>query len=222
MRKSLVIILFLTYHFLSFSQSNEFMLWTKIGAGGKVAKKLSWAGEFNARMGRSNVETFFPQVGLEYKLLNWFKPSVEYRYIVDKNKYGNYKSYSRLNFNLGFKKSINQFGLGLRIRYQYAFNRIGLQSYNPDFDQAFRFKPAIEYRVGKSIYTPFVSSEFFYDPQYGPYGPGVSKLRLAVGTKLNLKGPHEASVKYQFDKKFHDYVVGPRHVVAISYTYKIK
>ena len=222
MRIALIIILFLSSSLISFSQSNEGMVWTKIGARGKIAKKTILSGELNTRIGGNGIQTFFPQIGVEYKLLKWLRPSFEYRYIVDKNKYGNYKSYSRLNFNINLKKNVSQFGFGFRVRYQYAFNRIGLQSYNPDFDQAFRFKPAIDYKIGKSIYNPFISSEFFYDPQYGPFGPDFSKLRFAVGTKFNFDGPHSASIKYQFDKKFHNYAAGIRHVIAVSYTYKFK
>lgn len=217
---SIILILFsLTY---SFSQNKDYMLWTKVGVKGKIIKDLSYSGELNTRIGRSGIETFFPQIGVEYKLLKWLRPSVEYRFIVDKNKYGNYKSSNRINFNVGFQKSIDRLGVGFRVRYQYAFNSLSNQGYDPDFDQAFRFKPSFNYNIKGSPFTPFISSEFFYDPQFGPNGPGFSKIRLGVGTKLNLSGPHGISIKYQFDKKFHDYANGKRHVIALSYSYKIK
>jgi len=198
------------------------MVWTKIGVKAMIVKRLSFSGELNTRIGGSGVETFFPQIGFEYKVLKWLRPSIEYRFIVDKNKYGNYKSSNRLNFNINLKKSVSNLGLAFRIRYQSAFNRLSSQSYNPDFDQAIRLKPAIDYKIDNTIFTPFVSSEFFYDPQFGPHGPGFSKVRLGVGSKFNLKGPHSASFKYQLDKKFTNYKNGVRHVIAIGYSYKIK
>ena len=198
------------------------MVWAKIGAKGKVMKKLTWNGELNSRMGGNGVETFFPQVGFEYKVKKWFRPSIEYRFIIDKNKYGNHKASSRINLNANFKKELNKFGLGFRLRYQYAFNRLSSQEYDADFDQAFRFKPTIEYKIKGKIYTPVISGEFYYDPIYGPQGPGFTKLRMAFGTKLNLKGPHSMAIKYQFDKKFNSYEDGVRHVLAISYAYKLK
>ncbi len=222
MKFLIFIILFLSTSLCSISQSNDFMVWTKVGVKAKLVKRLTFSGELNTRIGDKGIETFFPQVGFEYKLLKWLRPSVEYRFIVDKNKYGNYKSSNRLNFNVNLKKSVSNLGLGFRIRYQYAFNRINNQSYNPDFDQAIRLKPAIDYKIENTIFTPFISSEFFYDPQFGPNGPGFSKIRLGVGSKLNLKGPHSASVKYQLDKKFYNYQNGIRHVIAIGYSYKIK
>ncbi len=221
MRVFFIIILFLTSIFSSYGQNDDYMLWTKIGVKGKVSKKLSYSGAINIRFGGTGIETFFPQIGLEYKLKKWLKPSIEYRFIIDKNKYGNYKSSNRLNFNVELGKNVDRFSLGFRIRYQYAFNRISQQEYNPDFDQAFRFKPFLEYNIKGSKFTPIVSSEFFYDPQLGPNGREFTKIRVGVGAKLNLKGPHTVGFKYQFDKKFN-YKDGFRHVLGLSYSYKIK
>lgn len=222
MKLVLVITLLLGSINLSYSQVQDYMLWTKLGVKGKVTKDLSWDGELNTRIGDKGIETFFPQVGLEYKIYKWLRPSVEYRFIIDKNKYGNYKSSNRLNFNVNLKESISNFGVGFRIRYQYAFNRISNDAYDPDFDQAFRFKPVLDYKIDGTAFTPFVGAELFYDPKFGPNGPGFSKFRLGVGSKINLNGPHALSVKYQYDKKFHDFQNGSRHTLAVSYGYKIK
>jgi Protein of unknown function (DUF2490) len=210
--------------FLSFSaySQHDFMVWTELGVKGKIVKKLGWTADINTRFGGEGVETFFPQVGINFKVKKWFKPSIEYRFIVDKNKYGNYKGSNRLNINASFKKEgVARFNLGFRVRYQYAFNRISGDSYDADFDQALRFKPSIEYDINNSVITPVVSAEFFYDPSYGPFGPDFSKMRMGIGAKLELDSPHGVSFKYQFDKKFHDYSANLRHVISLSYIYKI-
>ncbi len=221
MKNSFFIILFLTVTFTSFSQNNDYMLWTKIGVKGKLNKQFSYAGTINTRFGGEGVETFFPQVGVEYRLMKWLRPSIEYRFIIDKNKYGNYKTSNRLNFNVELGKKVSRFNIGFRIRYQYAFNRISQQEYNPDFDQAFRFKPSVEYNIKGSKLSPFITSEFFYDPQFGPNGRRFTKIRVGVGSKLNLKGPHTVGFRYQFDKKFN-FKDRYRHVIALSYSYRIK
>lgn len=220
--RSLTLIILVFLSSTSYSQNNDYMMWLRAGAEGKIIKKLSWSGELNGRIGSYGLETFFPQAGLEYKVTKWFRPSVEYRFLIDKNKYGNYKASSRLNFNANFKKSLNDFDFGLRLRYQYAFNSLSVQSYNSDFDKAFRFKGQVAYKVDGTIFTPGLSGEMFFDPQYGPTTPGFTKFRLAMGTKINLKGPNSLSVKYQLDRKFRDFSAGVRHVLAVSYTYKFK
>lgn len=204
----------------SFSQ-HDYMLWTEVGVEGKVIKRLKWAAEFNTRFDLSGVATYFPQVGLEYKITKWLRGSVQYRFIVDKNKYGNYKSSNRLNANLSFKENKKRFSYGLRLRYQYAFDRVSTSSYDADFDQAIRMKPSFEYDLKNSIFTPVISGEFFYNPSYGPKSPGFSKMRIAVGSKLELDGPHGVSFKYQLDKKFYDFSADLRHVLALSYIYKL-
>ena len=203
----------------AFSQ-HDFMVWTEIGAKGKIIKKMSWAADLTTRFGGAGIETFFPQAGIEYKVKKWLIPSIEYRFIVDKNKYGNYKSSNRLNFNIELEKSVKRLDMSLRVRYQYAFNRISGEAYDADFDQAFRFKPGFELDLKNTIFKPGVSAEFFYDPNYGPNGPGFTKVRLAAGVKLDLDSPHGISFKYQLDKKFHDYSADLRHVIAIGYKYK--
>ena len=59
------------------------MAWTKVGIAGDVIKKMDWSLDVSSRFDNQGVATFFPQVGIEYKLKKWFKPSVEYRFIVD-------------------------------------------------------------------------------------------------------------------------------------------
>ncbi len=218
--RAIFFVLVLFYVPFVFSQ-NTLMAWAKIGVKGKVIDDLSWDAEFNSRFGQRGVETFFPQVGLTYKLKKWIKPSVEYRFIVDKNKIGNYKPSHRLNINLNFEKSWRRLNTDVRIRYQYAFNGVRSTEYNPDFDQAIRVKPNISYNLKDSPLTPEVSCEFFYDPVYGPKGPGFTKLRVAVGTKIKVSKHHGLNIKYQVDKKLKSYASGVRNVIAIAYTYKL-
>lgn len=201
---------------------DDFQTWVKTGVEGGIVKKLDWSFELNSRFGGTGLETFFPQAGIEYKVKKWFRPSIEYRYILDKDKYGNYGSGHRINFNAAFKERVDRFSLGVRIRYQYAFSRLsGAQDYNSDFDQAIRTKFSAVYDIDNSMFSPLISGEFFYDPKFGPKGPSFTKFRFAVGTSLELDGPHKISVKYQLDKKLNNFSAGVRHVIGVSYMYKL-
>ena len=202
------------------AQTDSYMLWAEVGAEGKIVKRTKWNAQLNARIGERGIETFFPQVGVEYKLMKWLRPSVEYRFIVDKNKYNNYKVGHRINANIEAKHNIKRLEYGMRVRYQYSFNRVAQSTYNADFDQAIRFKPFLEYDINNSIFTPAISAEFFLNPSYGPSSPGFDKIRFAVGSKLELDGPHSVSFKYQLDKWLNNYNKGLRHVLSLSYGYK--
>lgn len=204
----------------SFSQNDEFMVWTEFGTSGDLVKRTDWSFELDTRWDNQGLATFFPQVGIDYKLTKWLKPSVEYRFLVDRNKYGNFKTSHRINVNAKFGEKIDRLSLEFRLRYQYAFSQFGAPTeYNADFDQAIRMKPEIEYDIDNFFLTPGISAEFFYNPRLGENGRQFDKMRLAFGLKLDTKGKHDVGIKYQIDKKFYAYNEGLRHVIALSYEY---
>ena len=217
--KQLILFLFLFTGVSAYSQ-HEGMVWAEVGMSGKVAKRLNASLDINSRFGASGLETFFPQIGLKYKVTKWFRPSIDYRFVLDKDRYGNMLSGNRLNFNANFEKSKKRFELGARLRYQYAFNRfVNSGEFDPDLDQAWRLKAGMKYDINNSFFTPLFSAELFYNPQFGP-DQGFSKMRICAGTSFELDGPHKVSVKYQMDKRF-DFGRDIRHVLAISYGFKL-
>ena len=221
MRWKILLIVCLFGSFAHSQQNDTYMLWTNIGVTGDIVKKTDWTAEFSTRFDDEGVATFFPQVGINYKLTKWLRPSVEYRFVIDKNNIGNYKAAHRLNFNAKFKENVDRLGIGFRVRYQYAFDNRGNFDYDADFDQAFRFKPEISYDIKNFILTPKVSSEFFYNPELGENGRRFDKMRIGVGASFDLNNDHDISFKYQLDKRFFAYDRGVRHVLAISYEYKL-
>lgn len=218
-----ILSLALLFSVSSFAQNDEFQLWTEVGLSGDLIKKKSdWSFEMNSRFDDEGVATFFPQVGLDYKITKWLKPSLEYRFIVDRNKYGNYKPSHRINFNVKLDENFKRLSYSVRLRYQYAFTNPGAQTdYNADFDQAFRIKPELSYDIKKFFLTPVMSAEFFYNPQLGEDGREFDRVRFAVGAKIDTKGDHGVSFKYQLDKKFHAHNKGMRHVIGVSYEYSL-
>ena len=214
------IFLFLILQSFVFGQS-EFELWTKIEAEGDIVKHTDWNASVNTRFGNRGINTFFTQFGVEYKVKKWFRPSIEYRYILDQDRYTNFNGSHRINFNANFKKRIDRFSVNGRLRYQYAFNSIGSTvDFNPDFDQAFRAKVTGKYDINDNIFTPLVSCELFYNPEYGPLTPSFSKVRFGIGSSLELDDPHSLSFKYVFDKRLNNFSADSKHIIAVSYGYK--
>ena len=168
--------------------------------------------------------TLFPQFSLGYKLIDGIKVSVDYRMIVDQNKYTNYTVANRLNFNADFKAKFKHFDLGCRLRYQSSFGTLRtIENYEPEFDQAFRFKPSIDIKLGKkSRYSPSVSGEWFYSPANKALGDRFTKYRLAAGTEIDMKGPNEIEIKYIFGRNINLPKDATEHILSLSYTYEWK
>ncbi len=208
--------------FSLFSQTNEGKVWTEIGVNGKIIKDLDWATELTTRFGVNGLETVFPSISIKYKVKKWFKPSVEYRYIVDRENFDTYSNSHRLNFNADFKRSFDRLTIKSRIRYQYSFDRLlDSELYSPEFDQAIRLKIGGTYDINNSFLSPVISGELFYNPMYGPYGQQLTKFRLFAGVDIEMDGPHEISVGYIFDNRINLSRPLTKHILSLGYSYKI-
>jgi hypothetical protein len=201
---------------------NEGKIWTEVGVGGKITKELEWGVDISSRFGPYGLETFFPQASFKYKVTKWFRPSVDYRMIADREVQGNYSFSNRINLNAEFRHNFDRIYLKSRIRYQYAFNSLsGSASYDPEFDQALRLKLEGKYDINDFFLSPIVSGELFYDPQYGPYGQRINKTRVFAGFDLDLNSAHNISFGYLYDTRINLPNPRNRHVLSLSYSYDL-
>lgn len=219
MIKKALILLFLPC--CAFSQTEE-MVWATVGIKGGVTQKIDWGTEFTSRIGNGNLETYFGQVSLKYKMNKWFRPSIDYRAISNLDVYKNYQFSSRFNLNAEFKQQIDRFSVGLRIRYQISFRSIkSTPNYNADFDQAIRIKPQIEYNIKGFFLNPQGSLECFYNPKREMYGTRFVKYRVFVGFRTDFKGPHTVTFGYLHDQKINLPSTLRKHILSIAYTYSL-
>ena len=203
------------------AQSTEGQVWTEKGFKGQIVKKLDYGVEWTNRIGNQGFETMFPQLSMKYKITDWFRPSIDYRLILKRQLNSNYDASNRLNFNIQFSKLFDRLDLGMRFRYQYSFDNFSNANYDPDFDKAFRLKQSLSYDIKNSILTPKTSIEFFYNLSNGPLGKRFTKTRLFVGVDFELTGPHEVSLGYIYDQSLNLPDPDYRHILNLSYCYKI-
>jgi hypothetical protein len=201
-------------------QQTSFQVWTETGVRGKITKKLDWNLSLTNRIQDYKLVTMFPQFSLKYKVLDWFKPSIDYRLISNREDNGNYTNNHRINFNLQFEQEIKRLSVGFRFRYQYSFKGFST-NYEPEFDNAIRLKPSLSYDIKKSYFTPIFSSEFFFNPSVGPFGERLTRIRTFFGLDINLKGPHELQVGYFFDQKINLPRSNTRNVLNVQYSYNL-
>jgi hypothetical protein len=204
-----------------FSQGSVFKLWTENGIKVSLTKRSSFGLDWRTRIGENGFETMFPQLNFKYKVCDWFRPSIDFRYILDKSLIGEYNASSRINLNAQFNYEKKRFSAGLRIRYQHGFERI-ISNYDSDFDKAYRIKPLLSYDIKNSVFSPIISAEFFYDPSFAPLGRRFNKIRYFIGASLDFSGAHGFRFGYQYDQKINLPAPINKHILSLSYSYSIK
>jgi len=214
----LVFFLSCTY---GFSQASVFQVWTEKGIKIGVSKRVSLGADWTNRISERGFVTMFPQASIKFKVFDWFRPSIDFRYIIDKSLSGVYSGSSRINLNAQFNYDKKRFIAGLRFRYQYGFDRLSA-NYDSDFDKAYRIKPQIFYDIKNSVFSPILSAEFFYDPNFAPLGRRFNKIRYFIGASLDFSGPHSFQFGYQYDQKINLPAPINKHILNVSYTYSIK
>lgn len=206
---------------LSWSQnSTVFQLWNEVGVAYKVDKKQSLAFDLTTRYSASGLQTFFPQISYKYKINKLIRPSIDYRFIGDRNQEGNFTYQHRLNANLQFAHSIDKLQFGLRLRYQYTTNRFA-ENYEPEFGEAFRLKPSISYNIKKSDFEPQASMEFFTGPMDGQTGYHLNRIRWSVGFAYTFEDNHSLELAYLYDQRIMSSGALNRAILNLSYGYSI-
>lgn len=222
MKKFFLILSIVFFRLIAFAQSNEGQLWTETGFKGRIVKGLDYGVDWTNRIGNQGFETMFPQATIKYKLTDWLRPSIDYRFVLKREPNSNYHGSNRLNLNLQFNQLFGRLNAGFRFRYQYSFDNVSNMNYQPEFDKAIRIKPSFSYDINNSVFSPVASVEFFYNPSTGSLGKRFTKMRGFVGLDLELKGPHEVSFGYIYDQSLNLPDPTYRHILNVSYCYKIE
>lgn len=185
---------------------------------------LTASAELNLRTANLvQVEQFFPEFSLKYNLSKFFKPSVDYRFVVGRNSIANYSGAHRVNVNLSFKQEIERLDFKFRLRYQSKVNSGGSSDvYQPDFDNAIRLKPEISYNLDNSKLNPFIGAEWFYNPENSALGNRYRKIRFAAGITWDLPNKQEIDFKYQLDYDINVPFPERIHIISISYGWEWK
>jgi len=216
-----LLIYFLLFTGVSASAQSEFQHWYSADCSGDIVKRLDWNFELNARFDTYGLRSLFPQAGLEFKINDLLKTSVDYRLISSRNPVSNYELSNRININLTAKEKLAKRLYGsIRLRYQFGFKSVSSLAYDADFDPAIRIKPKLEYDIKDFPFSPVIGSEFFFNPRRNPYESVVSKIRTEIGVQYEGFKKQELGIKYLFERRFTDPYFLWRNIISVSYSYK--
>jgi hypothetical protein len=207
---------------ISLAQRNTFQLWTEKGLKYKLNKEWDLSFEWSNRFAEYGLMTSFPQASIRFKVLDWLKTSVDYRWVLSKQDNGYYSAGNRINANIQGNYKVKRVDVGMRLRYQYSFSPFVGTNYDPEFDMAYRFRPSISYDIENSIISPSAQIEFFYTPENGPLGNRFTRIRYKIALDFETSLPIKFGVNYLYDNKINLPNTVNRHVINLSGTYQIK
>ena len=221
----LALALFLVQAIMAQEESNvlskDFESWTS--ATFNYSLNTYWKVDLNQQLrlkeNSSQVDVYFTQLGIRYKLNNNLFIAGGLRYIREndnKGKIQGYENHFRWNGDLMYKLSIQGFSMKNRLRYQ---SKTELNVSDAIDRSAFRIKTGLSYNIKKTKFAPWLSSELFHDPNLENE---INKIRYTIGISYFMKNIGKLSTFYRFEDKLSKISPKQTHIIGLKYEYSTK
>ena len=197
----------------------DLQLWT----GAEVEKSfgkswtLSLAEEIRLKQNVSEINNYFTEAGLRYRINKNFALEGGYRYTRDKNSDGTYENLTRYNLDLRFRGKVNPFLIQYRLRYQKEVEGFNLVGPAVDYEKYVRHRIRVRYNKLIRI-EPYVSAELFqlFRPDFNP---DLEYMRVLAGLKYEAGKMGEFNLAFGFNREFTDIEPAMIYQFRVNYTY---
>jgi hypothetical protein len=227
--KKLVLIAFLCLLFLnkSFAQENTVIVsdletWSSIKVSKKVWKlNISLEEELRLNRNSSQIDLFFTDLGVSYKINKYVKMGTDYRFYRTLTNSGDFETRHRFSGEVKLNYDIKRFDVSYRLRFQNKDEDFYKSDLSDNNLSNLRNKIKIDYNIKKSKFNPYLSAELFRrlarsDADY------FNKYRLTLGTTYTFKNIGSINIFYRFDKELNTTYPKSTYILGVGYSYKIK
>ena len=244
--KVLYLLALLMLPLASAAQSDDFGVWTSVGAEKKINKKVSVGLEAELRTRDDVSELDRWSVGLDgqYKITKWLKVSAGYSLLNDNNRKITYKETNgrpnklaeywgvrhRFNVSLTGSRKFGNLQVSLRERWQYTYRPSKTIDQRWDFDdEEFDNKPKTYNARGKNVLRSRLQmSHDIPNCHLEPYVSAeafnawsVEKMRYTAGADWKISKKHAVGIYYLYQSVHDDDDNEPnRHVLGVEYKFK--
>ena len=244
--KVLYLLALLMLPLASAAQSDDFGVWTSVGAEKKINKKVSVGLEAELRTRDDVPELDRWRGGLDGQctLTKWLKVSAGYSLLNDNNRKITYKETNgrpnklaeywgvrhRFNVSLTGSRKFGNLQVSLRERWQYTYRPSKTIDQRWDFDdEEFDNKPKTYNARGKNVLRSRL--QLSYDIPNCHVEPYVSaeafnawsveKMRYTAGADWKISKKHAVGIYYLYQSVHDDDDNEPnRHVLGVEYKFK--
>lgn len=214
-------ILILTFFsFNSYAQEKDFGVWYNVALQYDIKKfQVGLSEEFRTVNNASELDQYFTDAGVSYKISKYFKIGGYYRFIKKKESDNSMYNRNRFYGDLTLRLPLKNLELSYRFRYQHQNNEFSEYAYNPSVVYN-RHKLELSYNIPHSKLTPSLSYERFFRLNY-IHTYFAENVRWDIGMEYKFNKRNRISVDYLLNKDLYP-KVKYLNVLALGYKYDFK
>jgi hypothetical protein len=202
------------------AQKPDFGIWYEAKAEKKIIKGLRFDLETSIRTDQnaSNIESFYFEPGLRYKINDYFNAGIYYRFIEQKENDGRYYTRHRWFLQLKGELSVYRFTLSARYRIQQQFKTYIEDPEDEIPEWYHRLRLELDYNIRGLPLKPYANAE----PKsllFSANNIMIEKWRYIVGVEYTVSKKHTFGVEYIYNTSK---VSKPARMNIIGLTYSIK
>jgi hypothetical protein len=241
MRKLIILTFLLLSSIFLFSQNYDEMpaihteSWASTDLEIKLNKKITFNLKEEIRLKSIGIpyDRIFTQLNFEYTLFRSIDLGIGYRYINlndEEGKLYEIENHQRIHGSLAYTLKLDRFSSKIRGQYQtrseiLSDEKLSCAScpyiFSSEHRKYWRIKNDFQYNIRNWKFDPKISFEFFLlNTQQNTFK--LNKYRCSIGTNYKLRGPHEISIKYMYEKEVKKWNPVVVHIFDIQYRYILR
>jgi hypothetical protein len=197
--------------------------WNTINVDVKINNKITalFTEECRFKENFTRLNLFYTNLGLEYKVNDFLKTALIYRFIEKFQDDNSFSFRHRLMFDLIFKKKLGNFVLSYRHRLQAEERDIYSSEIGAEPEWYSRNKAALKYDSERR-YTPYISLEMRYqirNPREWQSDNTWHRDRYSLGVDYKLNKKSTFGIYYLIQREYN--VVMPQNLYIVGLEYSL-
>lgn len=175
--------------------------------------------ELRLKTNMSEVNNYFTQAGVRYKINRNFALEAKYRFIRNKKKDLTYENRSRYSLDLRYRGRLDFLTFDYRLRYQKEVESMRLFDMEEPYEKYVRNRISVRYTDFKKI-EPFLSGELFQLFQRYET-PRFHYMRLEAGIRFETGDLGTFKLAWGFNREFEEIYPSTFYIIRINYTFEL-
>ena len=198
---------------------NDLRLWTGVEVEKSVKKDWTFSlkQEIRLKTNISELNNYFTQAGVRYRINRNFALEAKYRFTRDKKRDGSYQNLSRYSLDLKYRGRLDFITLDYRFRYQKEVEGMRLFDSHEPYEKYARNRITLKYADFKKV-EPYLSGEIFQLFQLYEF-PRFHFMRFETGVRFDPGKIGEFKLGWGFNREINEPNPVTIYVIRVNYTY---